>query len=111
MGKTARYREKPCKYSECGNTHRNQGVYCSNSCRNKDRKGKYTEEWKENIGASMKKLRLENPDENIMYALLNNLKRQKNPTHQPEDDLFIGDYSSGDNEQYYQEDGDVWSPC
>jgi hypothetical protein len=46
-----------------------------------------------------------------MYALLNNLKRQKNPTHQPEDDLLIGDYSSGDIEQYYQEDGDVWSPC
>lgn len=111
MGKTAKYREKPCKFSECGKIHRNQGVYCSNSCRNKDRKGNYTEEWKENISVSVRKARLENPNENIMYALMNNMKRQRNPNHEPEDDLLIGDYTVGDTENQYQEGGDIWSPC
>ena len=109
MGKSAKYREKSCKYSECGKTHRNQGVYCSNSCRNRDRK--HSKETKEKISIAIRNERLTNPNENIMYALTNNMKRQRNPNHQPEDDLLIGDYSAGDLQSNYSEGGDIWSPC
>ena len=88
MGKTARYREKPCKH--CGQTHRNQGVYCSGRCRNQARTGQLPEEWREAISNGVRKHRLANPNENIMYALLNNLKKQKNPHHDPEAELIIG---------------------
>ena len=81
LGKTAKYREKPCKYVECGKTHRNQGVYCSNSCRNRDRTGKYSDETRKKMSESIRKARIENPNENIMYALMNNMKRQRNPLH------------------------------
>ena len=111
MGKTAKYREKNCKYEQCNKIHRNQGVYCSNSCRNRDRVGKYSDETLKKMSESIRKVRLENPNENIMYALTNNMKRQRNPNHMPEDDLLIGEISDSDGVYGVVEGGDVWSPC
>jgi hypothetical protein len=88
----ARYREKPCGY--CGKPHRNRFVYCSNSCRSKDRVNRRDEPWypvmTEAISEGLKEKLRREQNENTMYALLNNLKKQKNPHHDPEVQFIIG---------------------
>lgn len=62
------------------------------------------------MSQSIRKARLDNPNENILYALDCNIKKQKNPNHQPEDDLLIGwtTQNSPRDLEYERIGDDIW---
>ena len=101
-----KYRVKDCKL--CGIKHRKRGPYCSKPCSNMDRQ--HSKETKAKIAESVRKFRIEQPNENIQYAMWCNMRKQRNPDHDPETDMLIGDYSIGIEQDYLEEGGDIWSP-